>query len=675
MARYADLEIALRKRDERYYAAAFRYNGPDDAAEQASDPDPVIAFDPASIRAVSADEYGRRLSAAFFNDDVKREFLRFRAQTKDASLRVRLRFEASAPELHAVRWETLRDPDAPEAPLFLGERVILSRFLANSQDSTPIRLRPKSDLTALVVVANPTTFNLPPVPVADEVADAQAALAGIQVTTLAPGGAVSLNDLAGALRPGFDILYLVCHGALKDDEPYLCLEDGVPVAGAQLVQRIRELDQRPRLVVLASCQSAGEQGVGLAGLGPRLAAAGVPAVVAMQGMVKQATSRALVKRFFAELLSDGQIDRAMSVARGDVREEPDYWMPVLFLRLRNGRIWYVPGFEGSKSDFEQWSSLCQFVREGECVPIIGPDLAEHVFGNARALATQLARAANFPLEEHDQSDLAKVAQYLLTQHSPEFAQNQVLDAIIGQLKVLAGRSLGRDVSAADPLDLMMELVRTAAADDPLRLLANLNAKVFVNAANDSLFELYLSQAQVNGQPKQPTPILVEWRDERRDDHAGQAFLGDPTVEKPFVYYVFGKSSEPSTWVLTQDDFFDYLIRTTRFDLMPGRVSEELVSGSLLFLGFPLDDWKFRVLFRLILAKGGRALLQGFNHVGVQVDPAETSLANARRAKAYLERYFLNSKIDIYWGSSADFVRDLQRHLDTAPAPAPVRRKI
>src|ERR1700694_4531744 len=45
--------------------------------------------------------------------------------------------------------------------------------------------------------------------------------------------------------------------------------------------------------------------------------------------------------FFRELVQDGQVDRAMAVARSVavVRGRPDFWMPALYLRLRNGCIW------------------------------------------------------------------------------------------------------------------------------------------------------------------------------------------------------------------------------------------------------------------------------------------------------------------------------------------------
>jgi formylglycine-generating enzyme required for sulfatase activity len=117
-----------------------------------------------------------------------------------------------------------------------------------------------------------------------------------------------------------------------------------------------ELAQPPSLVVLVSCQSAGKgdsepstrDGGALAGLGPRLAAAGVPAVVAMQGNVTMDTAAAFMPVFLRELRRDGQVDRAIAVARGAVRERADWWMPVLFTRLIDGRVW-SPGNPDAQS--------------------------------------------------------------------------------------------------------------------------------------------------------------------------------------------------------------------------------------------------------------------------------------------------------------------------------------
>jgi hypothetical protein len=398
----------------------------------------------------------------------------------------------------------------------------------------------------------------------------------------------------------------------------------------------------------------------------------------MQGEVFMQTSAAFMKRFFSELLVDGQIDRAMSVARGEVRNRADYWMPVLFMRLRNGRIWYEPGFDAAKGEFEQWDSICRFVRRGDCVPILGPDMAEHILGSTRALAAELAQNTSFPLDSNDRFDLAKVAQYMMTQHSLEYVQSKVIDEMFVQLEKTGERLLNQPVTD-DPnlIDAIVEKLMQeddSSRTDPLKLVSALNARVFVNAASDSLLERFIAKTPVFGALKQPIALASEWRDETLDYRSDTEALGEAVVERPYIYYLFGSTQKESTWVLTQDDFFDYLIRTTRYQLMPPVISDALVSSSLLFLGFPLDDWKFRVMFRLILAKGGRKLLESYNHVGVQVDPAETTIANARRAKKYLERYFYNSRIDIYWGSASDFLRELKVHLDKE-TPSAARRRL
>ena len=164
-------------------------------------------------------------------------------------------------------------------------------------------------------------------------------------------GKVTLQEIIARLRDGCDILYLVAHGMLTDGEPWLFLEQedgtGKWVAGSELATRIQELNERPRLVVLVSCQSAGageaepasRDSGALAGLGPRLAEAGVPAVIAMQGNFTMKTAGAFMPVLFQELRRDGLADRAMAVARGTVRDRPDWWMPVLFTCLKSGRVW------------------------------------------------------------------------------------------------------------------------------------------------------------------------------------------------------------------------------------------------------------------------------------------------------------------------------------------------
>lgn len=201
-------------------------------------------------------------------------------------------------------------------------------------------------LRALGLVAAPSDlarYTLPAIDIPADVALARESLRSFDAGLLAPGTA-TVGKPGAALRQGCDLLYLVAHDALVDGSPRLWLErdDGTAavVDGGKLALRIGELARRPLLVVLLSCQSAGRRAEDVAAaLGPRLIATGVSAVIAMQGQLAMETAAIFTPTLFAALHKDGRIDRAVTEARAAVREHQDWWMPVLFTRLREGKIW------------------------------------------------------------------------------------------------------------------------------------------------------------------------------------------------------------------------------------------------------------------------------------------------------------------------------------------------
>ena len=186
---------------------------------------------------------------------------------------------------------------------------------------------------------------------AGEVERARKALGDIPTTVLASsptGPPVTLSAISAALRDQPHILYLTAHGAVVENEPHLWLErpDGTsdPTSGTALVQMLANLSSRPLFVSLASCQSAGQSHAtgALAALGPQLARAGVAAVLAMQGSVSMQTVERLMPICFHELRRNGAVDRALAAARAALRGDANWWLPVLFLRVRDGRIWHEP---------------------------------------------------------------------------------------------------------------------------------------------------------------------------------------------------------------------------------------------------------------------------------------------------------------------------------------------
>ncbi len=693
---YTELEIGLHRVDAGTgnYVAELRFTDPASEAEVPPERGPVV-LDPTELLTLhlDPDAYGRTLADGLFHaDNVRDLYARARTATEAQGgfLRVRLLVGPTALELHALRWELLADPET-QSPLATSERTLFSRFMV-SRDWRPVRLRPKAALSALVAVAAPSDaerYQLAAVDGDGEVKRARENLGDVAVTVVGQDEPLTLDLLLARLRDGnggqgVDILYLVCHGMLtRKQVPVLMLQDEegktTRVEGDKLARGIAELRQPPRLAVLASCQSARtEEGTTVddgraaaeSALAPRLADAGIPAVVAMQGRISMKTVEMAMPVFFRELIKDGQVDRAMTVARATVRERGDAWMPALYLRLKRGRIWYVPGFAGEDDQFKKWRSITDSVRQGTFVPVLGPVLDDRLRGTRGDLARALADKHGFPLAPHQRGDLAKVSQYLSVRESRRFALNEALAQLQSEI---VRRRPNLEAEAEDLKTLFKAIVRERYADltDPFRILAELKGSLFVSAGPEPLLPLALAEAGVK-----PRPLFGEWR-KTRDTHPQEPpYEGTPDAEHPVVYYPFGFIAKPDTLVFTEDDYVDFLIAATENQLIPWVVRGTLVKSSLLFLGFNLDDWGFRVLFRLIMALDGSAQLGDFAHVGVQLDPSETDLADVEEARAYLQQYFGAGRdappVDIYWGTAVDFLNELRKQMAaTADAPATI----
>ena len=486
---------------------------------------------------------------------------------------------------------------------------------------------------------------------------------------------MTLNNIVSALREGYDVLYLVAHGKLVDGAPWLFLEkeDGATerVPGQDLVTRIYELEDRPRLAVLVSCQSAGAGTVepaaqdhgALAGLGPRLAEAGVPAVIAMQGNVTMRTAAAFMPAFFQELRRSGLVDRAMSVARGAVRERPDWWMPVLFMRLKSGRIGYRAGFGDEREGLRKWPALLSNIQAGRCTPILGPGLTEWLLGSRRAIAARWAETFGYPMDPNSRDSLPQVAQYVAVDQDVSTMQRALIDHLAAEVRRRFGRLLPLDHENT-PLDELISAVGQQLGTDPvtqpLRVLASFPLPIYIT----TLFGNFLADA-LKAAGKDPVVEMCRWNDyleqqpaifEREPDYR-------PTPERPLVYHLFGRLADPDSLVLTEDDYFDYLIGvTSRNDLIPGVVRRALTDSALLFLGFDLDDWDFRVLFRSIMSREGSGRRAKYAHVAAQIDPEGGRISEPDGARRYLESYFGDADISIFWGNVADFGRELGERL-------------
>lgn len=633
--------------------------------------------------------YGDLLAGFLREPTERRELFRYAcdaASLASQDLRVRLFIGPSAPDLHRLRWELLCDPESG-TPLFTSPHRPFSRLLG-SCDLRPVHLRPRDQLRALIVVANPTDLGryrpgggapLPPIDVAGELEAARLGLGELDPTELASGGSATLDGMLAHLRSGqgYDILFLACHGAMHEGKPLLWLEknDGTAdvIVGRDFVQRLCELPVLPRLVVLVSCQSAGDSAVELVhAVGPSLATSGIPAVVAMQGDISMKTARTFLQVLFENMREDGRIDRAVAIARGAVRGRLDWWTPVLFLRIASGSIWYVSG--SGDREFDKWPALIGSIENGKALPILGTCMLESLIGDLRDLTRSWAEAHGFPGASIQEEELPRVAQFLSVVQADEYLRMTLfVDGMRERIAARMARLLGRQapkgrVRDDTPIGELMSRCgheqRRRDVNDPHRVLASLPLPIYITTNPDDLLFDALVEAG-----KAPQREFCRWTS-RADFPVGiyQREPGfEPSAQRPLVYYLFGHLSDPDSVVLTIDDYLDHLLAVAQDqDLIPRLVRGALARRALLFLGFRNDDWDFRALFRFIVSQPGGEARRRFAHVAAQLEPDEGRLAAPERARQYLEQYFGHENVTIYWGTVERFAADIAARYRPAP---------
>jgi hypothetical protein len=385
----------------------------------------------------------------------------------------------------------------------------------------------------------------------------------------------------------------------------------------------------------------------------------------MQDRVSMQTIAEFMPVFFRELQRDGQIDRALAVARGAVRHRPDYWAPALFMRLKSGRIWYVPGFANEQDAFQKWSSLASFVKEKTCTPIIGPGLYEKMLFSRREIAVRWAEKHGYPLSPHDRDVLPRVAQYVVTHQSQAFlmsALRELLrDDVLHRHQAFMPAALRQtdpwlDSDANQALAIVAERYAQDNPSNPYTQLAQLRLPIYVTSEPFDFIERALTAAGA-----QPSVRLCPWNNWIPKETV--IYEDEPTPEKPLVYHLFGHISLTPSMVFSEDQYFDYLIGVTlNKSLIPSAVRAALTNSALLFLGFQMDDWEFRVFFRYLMAQEGREMLKFYSHATAQVEPEEDRISDIKRTHHYLEEYFQSEHIGTFWGSPEEFLKALREHL-------------
>ncbi|GAA3688414.1 hypothetical protein GCM10023081_27190 [Arthrobacter ginkgonis] len=284
---------------------------------------------------------GQQLFDALFAGPVRGAYRASLGAAQQAGDQLRVVLRLAAPELAALPWEMLFDPET-ESYLCRNEPM-LRRIPA--PDYTPRALRVVPPLRILGVVSSPR--GLPALDVDAEKERLETALdgpiaAGLVEVVWAPEATwagVHEQLLAGP----WHVVHFIGHGDydVRAGEGLIALTDAhgraAMVEASRLAYLLSAARPVPRLVVLNSC-SSGESGTEelFSGTAAALVRSGVSAVAAMQFTVSDEAAIAFAQGFYTAIANGRRIDEAARNGRisitGNSRSTLEWVTPVLYVR-------------------------------------------------------------------------------------------------------------------------------------------------------------------------------------------------------------------------------------------------------------------------------------------------------------------------------------------------------
>ena len=202
-------------------------------------------------------------------------------------------------------------------------------------------------------------------------------------------------------------------------------------------------------------------------------------------------------------------------------------------------------------------------------------------------------------------------------------------------------------------------------DEPHGILADLPLPIYMTTNYDDFMVRALESRH-----RDPKRELCRWNEYVKDQPS--IFTSEPGFEptpaNPVVFHLHGHNEVAESLVLTEDDYLDFLVAISKDQvtmskdqkLLPARIEQAFAGASLLFLGYRIADWDFRVLFRILVSYMEISTKRA--HMSVQLVPGEDRLSESEKEKAreYLDRYFGELKIRVYWGTCREFAKELRK---------------
>ncbi len=308
-----------------------------------------------------------------------------------------------------------------------------------------------------------------------------------------------------------------------------------------------------------------------------------------------------------------------------------------------------------KLDEIYWNKLLEKFDEQNCIPFIGPDASNFEkydgtrwFPSYTEIALKWINKYHYPFGSADMSEkikqfdfpldgsylLASVAQFLAI-------ENDQHDKNIP--KYLLSEELKKTPNFSLP-----EYRNTAYA-----FLADLDLKIYITTNYDLLMEKALKD-----KGKKPISEFCRWNNDLVNIDSGIDKHYTPDEHAPLVFHLHGVIDEVNSMVLTEKDYFDYIINMNKEnekDLLPMVLRRELPNSSLLFIGYTVEGINFRTIFQ-----GALSFLKSLKvSVAIQIPPI-TDNNKKQRILDYLNHYTRNMfEVHAYPGEVSNFVAEFR----------------
>jgi hypothetical protein len=300
--------------------------------------------------------------------------------------------------------------------------------------------------------------------------------------------------------------------------------------------------------------------------------------------------------------------------------------------------------QSSIYQYDLWDEILRYIHEKKCCPFIGPEANIRWIPTNSSIAIKWAEEHGYPFE--DLKQLPQVAQYL---------------AIIKDNDMYPKKYLGKILSTVQVPDFSLsEYENTLYA-----VLADLNLPIYITTNYDHLMEEALKS-----RGKDPTTEfcrwnrpIIEYAKRARISFASDDLDYDPTPANPLVFHLYGDMHHPISMVLTEQDYFDFMLNMSNLDensvALPTIVRSSFAISSQLFIGYKLDDMNSRIMLRSI----GNFLKTVEPPLSIAIiSPTDKSSGQVQK---YLDAYTRSMfKLNIFWHDLFLFLVELRNRFNT-----------